>query len=58
LLALQWLFFWLRWPLRWLDAAMSKIIEFVSVFWLYAKHNPINRAARIAYGIAFKGLPF
>ncbi len=37
---------------------MNKAREFVQVFRLYAKHhNPIY-AARIAYGIVFKSLPF
>lgn len=37
---------------------MSKYREFAQVFLLYAKHhNPIY-AARIAYGVSFKHLPF
>lgn len=37
---------------------MTKIREFLSVYRLYAKHhNPIY-AARIAFGCAFRGLPF
>ena len=37
---------------------MKQIAEFIEVFRLYAKHNSLRYAARIAYGIAFKGLPF
>jgi len=37
---------------------MNKILEFIEVFMLYAKHNPVGRSARIAYGIVFKSLPF
>lgn len=37
---------------------MSRLLDFYRVFRLYAKHNPITYAARIAYGIAFRGLPF
>jgi hypothetical protein len=37
---------------------MSKAREFIEVFKLYAKHhNPIY-AARMAYGIVIKQLPF
>jgi hypothetical protein len=35
-----------------------KLAEFYKVFALYAKHNPIARSARIAYGIVYRGLPF
>lgn len=37
---------------------MSRLREFLSVFRLYAKHNPPLYAARIAWGVAFRGLPF
>lgn len=37
---------------------MTRIIEFVQVFRLYARHHKPMYAARIAWGIAFKGLPF
>lgn len=37
---------------------MRKAIEFMQVFVMYAKHNPLNYAARIAYEIVYKGLPF
>ena len=37
---------------------MNKVREFVAVFRLYAKHHSATYAARIAYGVAFKGLPF
>ena len=36
----------------------SRLREFLSVFRLYAKHNPPPYAARIAWGVAFRGLPF
>ena len=32
--------------------------EFCAVFLQYRRHHGIAYAARIAYGIAFKGLPF
>lgn len=37
---------------------MERLREFWSVYRLYARHNPHSYALRIAYGIAFKGLPF
>ena len=37
---------------------MKRIKEFFAVYSLYAKHQPRLLSARIAYGIAFKGLPF
>lgn len=37
---------------------MKHLIEFFQVFRLYVRHNSIRYSARIAYGIAFKGLPF
>ena len=37
---------------------MSRLIEFFKVWRLYARHHKPVYAARIAYGIAFKGLPF
>jgi hypothetical protein len=37
---------------------MKQLREFISVFRLYAKHNPYSYAARIAYGCAFRKLPF
>ena len=36
---------------------MKALREFFTVFWQYRRHNPLY-AARIAYGCAFKGLPF
>lgn len=37
---------------------MTRIADFFRVWRMYARHhNPIY-AARIAYGIAFRGLPF
>lgn len=37
---------------------MAKLKDFYSIWRLYAKHhNPIY-AARLAFGIAFRGLPF
>jgi hypothetical protein len=39
-------------------AAVKQFREFVGVFLQYARHhNPIY-AARLAYGIAYRGLPF
>lgn len=37
---------------------MKNIIEFLKVWRLYAKHHSPIYAARLAYGIAFKALPF
>lgn len=37
---------------------MSKVAEFIKVWRQYARHHSAAYAARIAYGIAFKGLPF
>ncbi len=37
---------------------MSKIREFLLVFNLYRKHHSMRYAVRIAYGCAFRGLPF
>ena len=37
---------------------MKKLAEFIEVFRLYKRHNSLRYAARIAYGIAFKALPF
>lgn len=37
---------------------MSRLIDFYRVFLLYRKHNPFIYSARIAYGIAFRNLPF
>lgn len=37
---------------------MHRIKDFVCVFRMYAKHHPIPYAARMAYGMAFKNLPF
>lgn len=37
---------------------MSRLREFLSVFRLYAKHHSPLYAARMAYGIAVKRLPF
>ena len=37
---------------------MRRLIEFIQVFRLYARHNTIRYSARIAYGVAFKDLPF
>lgn len=45
------------WPNLW-KRAMQRLSEFFNVYRVYAKHHPRWYAARIAYGIAFKGLPF
>lgn len=37
---------------------MSRLRDFVAVYRLYAKHHHPAYAARIAYGIVFRGLPF
>lgn len=37
---------------------MKRIREFIAIYRLYAAHNPRRYALRIAYGCAFKGLPF
>jgi len=37
---------------------MSKLIEFISVYRLYRRAHGVRHSARIAYGIAFLGLPF
>lgn len=37
---------------------MNRITEFLQVYRLYSQHNPRMYALRIAYGIAFRGLPF
>lgn len=37
---------------------MNRIKEFFNVYRLYSKHNSRAYAAQIAWGIAFKGLPF
>ena len=41
-----------------LVGSMSRITEFLQVYRLYSQHNPRFYALRIAYGIAFRGLPF
>lgn len=35
-----------------------KLREFIAVWWQYSRHHSPIYAARIAWGIAFKGLPF
>lgn len=37
---------------------MRRLAEFLQVYRLYAKHHSPIYAARIAYGITFKSLPF
>ena len=37
---------------------MKAIIEFIQTYRMYAKHHSKRYALRIAYGCAFKGLPF
>jgi hypothetical protein len=37
---------------------VNKLREFIRVFREYARHNSYRYAARIAYGCAFRGLPF
>ena len=40
------------------EGFMSRFAEFLHVFLHYSKYHGIAYAARRAYGIAFKGLPF
>lgn len=37
---------------------MDKLREFINLYRAYARAHPRRYALRIAYGIAFKGLPF
>jgi hypothetical protein len=37
---------------------MSALRDFIAVYRLYRRHHSIAYAARIAYGCAFRGLPF
>lgn len=37
---------------------MRRLLEFVSVYRMYRRTHPPRYAARIAYGIAFNGVPF
>lgn len=37
---------------------MKALANFVAVWWLYRKHHSPVYAARIAFGIAFRRLPF
>lgn len=37
---------------------MKKLRQFIATYRLYAAHHTRRYAARIAYGITFKGLPF
>ena len=37
---------------------MRRLTEFMQVYRLYSRHHSPIYAARIAYGIAFKSLPF
>jgi hypothetical protein len=39
-------------------AVIRKLSTFIAVYRLYRREHPRSYAARIAYGIAFKGLPF
>ena len=41
-----------------MESEMKRITEFLQVFRLYARHHKPTYAARSAWGIAFKGLPF
>ena len=45
-------------PVLFEEHEMRRLIEFIQIFRLYARHNTIRYSARIAYGVAFKGLPF
>ena len=46
-----------RTPARPAEPEQSRLSEFVQVFRLYRNHG-IAYAAKRAYGVAFKGLPF
>lgn len=37
---------------------MTKVRDFIGVYRMYARHHPRMYAMRIAYGVAFRGLPF
>jgi hypothetical protein len=37
---------------------VKKIKDFFSVYCMYQRHHPRKYAAQLAYGIAFRGLPF
>lgn len=37
---------------------MKQIKDFFSVYRMYRRHHPRKYAAHIAFGIAFRGLPF
>jgi hypothetical protein len=37
---------------------MHKLRNFLALYRLYAAYHPRRYAARIAFGMAFKGLPF
>lgn len=41
-----------------LEDVMSLICDFLAVYRMYRKHHSAMYAARIAYGIVFKALPF
>lgn len=48
---------WVR-VLRAADAWLLKWAQFRKVYAQYRPHHSANYAARIAYGVAFRGLPF
>jgi hypothetical protein len=37
---------------------MNRIKDFIRVYRMYARHHPRRYSLRIAYGVAFQGLPF
>lgn len=37
---------------------MSRVVEFFQIYALYRQHNTRLYSLRIAYGCAFRGLPF
>lgn len=37
---------------------MRQLIDFVAVYRMYRRYHGIRYSARIAYGVAFLGLPF
>ncbi len=35
-----------------------KLIEFIQLVRMYSRHHSLTYSMRVAYGIAFRGLPF
>lgn len=48
-------------PIRWADAKLGQCVqcaEFMRIYRQYRKHHGRAYSARIAFGCAFRGLPF